>query len=99
MVHSMKYLFVTFVLVVSACSASGEFSVGTPTVENATEGLIEDTLADQIGQLTHFGQRCVAAREQQAIVQRKPLARFDLVADRFQDGGRGAKHEGLGFWG
>jgi len=45
----MKYLFVTFLLVVSACSASGEFSVGTPTVENATEDLIEDTLADQIG--------------------------------------------------
>jgi hypothetical protein len=45
----MKYLLVTFALVVSACSVSGEISLGTPTIENATEDLIEDTLADQIG--------------------------------------------------
>ncbi len=53
----MKYLFVTFVLVVSACSVSGEFNVGTPTIENATEDLIEDTLADQIG-LGELNARC-----------------------------------------
>ncbi len=49
--HAMKYLFIVFAfaLVASACSVSGEFNVGTPTIENATEDLIEDTLADQIG--------------------------------------------------
>ena len=43
---------VTFVLalamVAAGCSASGEFSIGTPTVENATEDLIEDEIATQI---------------------------------------------------
>ncbi|MCP5029506.1 MAG: hypothetical protein GY929_24815 [Actinomycetia bacterium] len=38
-------LFVTL----SACSVSGEVNIGTPTVENATEDLIESDLADQIG--------------------------------------------------
>jgi len=53
----MKYLLVTFALVASACSVSGEFNVGTPTIENATEDLIEDTLADQIG-LGELNARC-----------------------------------------
>ena len=46
----MKYLLFTvaFALIASACSASGEFSIGTPTIENATEDLIEDEIADQI---------------------------------------------------
>ena len=42
-------MIVAFAFVVAACSASGEFSIGTPTIENATEGLIEDEIADQIG--------------------------------------------------
>jgi hypothetical protein len=36
-------------VVAAACSASGEFSIGTPTIENATEDLIENEIADQIG--------------------------------------------------
>lgn len=46
---SMKYLVLTLALVASACSVSGEVSIGTPTVENATEDFIEDSLAEQIG--------------------------------------------------
>jgi hypothetical protein len=38
-----------FSIVVSACSASGEFSIGTPSIENATEDLIETEIATQIG--------------------------------------------------
>ena len=45
----MKYLLVTFAIVLSACSVSGEINVGAQTVENATEDLIEETLAGQIG--------------------------------------------------
>ena len=35
-------------VVAAGCSASGEFSIGTPTIENATEDLIEEDIADQI---------------------------------------------------
>ncbi len=47
----MKYLLLTlaFALVASACSASAEFSIGTPTIENQTEDFIEESLAEQIG--------------------------------------------------
>ncbi len=47
----MKYLLAiaAFALVASACSVSGEFSVGTQTIENGTEDLIEESLAEQIG--------------------------------------------------
>ena len=36
------------IMMVAACSVSGEFNVGTPTVENATEDLIEEEIASQI---------------------------------------------------
>jgi len=36
-------------IVAAACSASGEFSIGTATIENATEDLIENEISDQIG--------------------------------------------------
>jgi hypothetical protein len=41
-------------LVVSACSVSGEISIGTPSMENATEDVIEGTLTEQmaLGDLT-----------------------------------------------
>ncbi len=45
----MKYVILTFALVASACSVSGEVSIGTPTIENATEDFIEDSLAEEIG--------------------------------------------------
>jgi len=46
----MRYitLAIAFAIVAAACSASGEFSIGTPTIENATEDLIEDEIAVQI---------------------------------------------------
>ena len=49
-------------------------------------------LADQVGQLADFGQRHVGPLENEAVVERQPLAGFDLFADGFQDGRRGAEH-------
>lgn len=45
----MKYLLIALALVLSACSVSGEISIGSPSPENATEDVIEETLADQMG--------------------------------------------------
>ncbi len=45
----MKMLLVVVALVAAGCSASGEFSVGTPSVEDQTEDLIEGDIANQIG--------------------------------------------------
>ncbi len=39
----------SFVLVVSACTASGEFTISKTPVENVAEDLIESELADQLG--------------------------------------------------
>ena len=41
-------------------------------------------LADQIGQLADFGQRRIVAVERQPVVERQPLAGFDLLANRLQ---------------
>ena len=41
-------------------------------------------LADQIGQLADLVQRHRRAVEKQPVVERQPLAGFDLVANRFQ---------------
>ena len=38
-------------------------------------------LADQVRQLAHFRQRHVGPLEHEAIVEREPLAGFDLFAD------------------
>ena len=43
-------------------------------------------LADEIGQLANFRQRHFGLLQHEAIFEREPLAGFDFVADRFQDG-------------
>ena len=43
-------------------------------------------LADEVGQLAHFGQRHIGPLEEEAVVEREPLAGFDFFADRLQDG-------------
>ncbi len=50
-------------------------------------------LADEVGQLAEFGQRHVGPLEHEAVVERQPLAGFDLFADGFQRWGRRAEHE------
>ncbi len=45
----MKKLLIVPVLVMSACSVSGEINIGSESPENATEDVIEGELADQIG--------------------------------------------------
>jgi hypothetical protein len=45
----MRFLLVIFAVMLSACSVSGEISIGSDSPEDATENLIEETLADQIG--------------------------------------------------
>ena len=42
-------------------------------------------LADEVGQLAELGQRHVGPLEHEAVVERQPLAGFDLVADGLQD--------------
>ena len=41
-------------------------------------------LADEIGQLAQLRQRHVGPLEHEAVVEREPLAGFDLLADRLQ---------------
>jgi len=43
-----RTLLLVLSLVAAGCSASGEFSVGTPSVENRTEDLIEGDIANLI---------------------------------------------------
>ena len=49
-------------------------------------------LADQVGQLADFVQRHLGLVEQQAVVERQPLAGLDLAADRFERRLRGTNH-------
>lgn len=45
----MRLLLLAMVLGLAACSVSGEISIGSDSPENATEDVIEDALAEQIG--------------------------------------------------
>ena len=45
----MRLLLLCCAIVLSACSVSGEISIGSESPENAAKGLIEGALADQIG--------------------------------------------------
>ena len=53
-------------------------------------------LADEVGQLADFVQRHIRAFEDEAVVEREPLAGFDLFADGFEEVGGGGEHDERG---